>query len=490
MSTTLTLSRAAQLLGITRASLQKKISDGELASFDGQVASEELLRLYPHLQLEDSGAFERVANIKEQSFGRRVRERTLPSQEVLAQRLFAQGQELAELHRRLARFEEAMERLGALVAAEPQNALAGRVAEIVAAGLAGSYEEAMKTDKLAAMEHVLRVMSAHVTVKPSGREFFVEGNETVLEAALRSGLSPGYGCGNGNCGLCKARIVSGEVRQIQSSNYPLSAAEKAQNYALLCACTAVSDVVVELIEADSPQDIPEQQIVAQVRAVSELDAHTRLLHLQTPRSDRLRFLAGQSVTLGIAGELADVRAEYPIASCPCDDRNLLFHIADDPADDFAGRLFKGALRIGEPVNVRGPWDRFVLRPQSPKTLVFVAGDLGFAPIRSLIEHAIAIDASEAITLLWAVSRPDGHYLAKQCLMWANAFDNVSYRPLAAASPTAAGQAAAAALRDDPALAAADIYVAGPDDFVRACTADLIAAGIDRKHIVTAFDTAG
>ena len=47
---------------------------------------------------------ERVAHIKDDAFGRRVRERLLPSQEVLAQRLFRQSQELADVQRHLQRY--------------------------------------------------------------------------------------------------------------------------------------------------------------------------------------------------------------------------------------------------------------------------------------------------------------------------------------------------------------------------------------------------
>ncbi|NTU73348.1 2Fe-2S iron-sulfur cluster binding domain-containing protein, partial [Candidatus Roizmanbacteria bacterium] len=66
---------------------------------------------------------------------------------------------------------------------------------------------------LAVRDNVLRVMAAHVTVLPSGHDFFVEGQDTLLEGALRSGVPLNYGCSGGNCGLCKARIVSGEVKK-------------------------------------------------------------------------------------------------------------------------------------------------------------------------------------------------------------------------------------------------------------------------------------
>jgi hypothetical protein len=110
--------------------------------------------------------------------------------------------------------------------------------------------------------------------------------------------------------MCKVRVISGEVAQTQHSDYQLSENEKAQGYTLMCCNTAASsDLTLELLEASGPQDIPEQQIVTHVRAITTLAPNTRLLHLQTPRTHRLRFLAGQSVRLGwtMPGQ-GDVRA--------------------------------------------------------------------------------------------------------------------------------------------------------------------------------------
>lgn len=154
----------------------------------------------------------------------------------------------------------------------------------------------------------------------------VEGHTNLLQSGLHAGLKLNYGCGNGSCGMCKVRVISGDVVKTQHFDYPLSETEKAQGYTLMCCHTAASsDLTLEMLEASGPQDIPEQLILTQVRAVSTLAPDTRLLHLQTPRTHRLRFLAGQSVQLGwtLPGQ-ADVHATYPVASCPCDDRNLLF----------------------------------------------------------------------------------------------------------------------------------------------------------------------
>ena len=71
---------------------------------EGLVSTDSLLQLYPQAQFEEHGLLERVAHIRDEAFGRRVRERLLPSQEVLAQRLFHQSQDLADAQRHLQRY--------------------------------------------------------------------------------------------------------------------------------------------------------------------------------------------------------------------------------------------------------------------------------------------------------------------------------------------------------------------------------------------------
>ncbi len=480
MSQLLSLSRAAHLIGVTRAVLQKQIASGELPSFDGCVSAEDLQRIYPDLRLEDSGAFERITQIRDQAFGKRIRERVLPNQEILAQRLALQSEELEDVRRHLAHYHDLIEALreridhiGGASTAE-QIADLGDFLDVSLAKVLGSEEP---SGTIQVMDNVLRVMSAHVTVKPSGHEFFVEGSETVLQAALRAGLAPSYGCGNGNCGLCKARIISGQTQQVQQSDYPLSASERTQGYALLCSHTAVSDLVIEMLEASTPDDIPQQEIIAKVRSVAALTPDIMLLHLQTPRSSRLRFLAGQRVALSVTGSTANFRGEYAIASCPCDDRNVLLHVCRDEEDAFASRLFAGAIKANDAVSLFGPFGDFVLQKDSPNDSLFVVCDTGFAPVKSLIEHAVASDLPGALRLVWAATRADGHYLENQCRAWADAIETFSYVALLAESPGRAGaQAAERALADED-IQTRDVYLVGPPDFVEAAYKRLASAGL-------------
>ena len=123
MSHRLSLSRAAHLVGVHRSTLQKMIGEGRLATAEGMVEVDELRRAFPLAELEASGSIEWVNRIKEESFGRRVRERMLPSQEVLAQRLFAQGLELAGASPHRAALPRARRRARADAGASPSRAI-------------------------------------------------------------------------------------------------------------------------------------------------------------------------------------------------------------------------------------------------------------------------------------------------------------------------------------------------------------------------------
>lgn len=328
-------------------------------------------------------------------------------------------------------------------------------------------------------------MTTQVTLRPSGETFEILGTDTLLEAGLRAGLAMNYGCSSGNCGLCKARLLSGQVRKVRPHDYVLSEADKAQGYVLMCSCTADADVELEAGVANRPEEIQFQEIPARVKALKPLTDKVMLLHLQTPRSNRLRFLAGQSVALSLEGAVEAADA-FAIASCPCDDRNLEFHVRRLEGNRFAERVF-GGLRVGETVTVYGPVGDFVLRQESQRPLLLLACNSGFAPIKSLAEHAVSLEKAESLHLYWFATVPGGHYLSNWCRAWADALDNFHYRELLAESLQAPNpeQMVAEIAREQPDLGRFDVYVSGPEVFVAKARAGLIARGVAPEHLVAA-----
>lgn len=487
MSHQLAISRAARLLGVSRAALQKRIKEGGLHSFDGTITTEELLQLYPDLQLEDSGLFERTQKIKQDAFRRRVMDRTLPAKEVLAERMFEQSLELSDIKQHLQHYHTLVvglqDKIHELSSSHPEARSTLQQLDMwLEQALRHVLGEDKKPEPFDMMDAMLKIMSAHVTLQPSGRDFFVEGNDTLLEAALKAGIALNYGCSSGNCGMCKARVISGQVMKTRHFDYVLSEPEKQQGYTLMCCHTAVSDITLEALEATSASDIPKQQIVARVKAVTPLSQDIMLLHLQTPRSHRLRFLAGQSVTLGHAEAGS---GEFPIASCPCNDRDLQFHIQRGLGGAFGEKVWNG-LKPGENITLYGPWGDYLFRDESQNGVMFIAFDRGYAAIKSLLEHSMARESAEDMILIWSASTPDGHYMSNLCRAMEDALENFHYLPVSVvgseSEEEAAAQVVETLLKEFPKARQLDIYLAGPENQTAPAREKLLAAGFPNNKL--------
>ncbi len=268
-------------------------------------------------------------------------------------------------------------------------------------------------------------MSYKITVRPSGHNFEAEPSETLLQAGLRAGLNLGHSCATGSCGDCRARLLAGEISPLNHYDYRFSELEKQQGWFLMCSFRALNDVEVEAHESGSATDIPEQHIHARVSRVERLQDEVVQLTVRAPRSGGLRFLAGQGVTLSFKGMRLKT---LPIASCPCDSMQLRFHIRRRDDDPFSEFIFED-LRKGREVMLHGPSGNFTLDEESDRPLVFIAWESGFAPIGSLIDHAIQKDENRSIDLYWLSAIPRGHYLSNYCRAWRDVLDDFRYHSI-------------------------------------------------------------
>lgn len=492
MSHLLSLSRAARLVGVNRSELQKRVKQGELDSFDGMVTIDNLLASYPAVQLEDNSEYSRVLFIKERAFGKRIFERAMPDVETLATRVNELSKELTLSQTQVKHFKILLDRLHTKIAdIEKQcNQESITTMDTLKKWLTDEVRVVMEPDypnPLAIRDNLLRVIAAHVTVQPGGHDFFIDGPDSILEGALRAGIPLNYGCSGGNCGLCKAKLVSGQIKKTRFHDYVRSEADKRDNKFLMCSNTAVTDIVIEASVAGGVQDIPFQEVAATVKSITTLTPDMALLHLQTPRTNRLRFLAGQSVTLTLSKSL---KAELAIASCPCDDRNILFHVHRIPGNLFSDYLFS-RLKNHDVVDIEGPQGEFILQEKTTRPLYFLAFDVGFAPIKSLIEHALSLESADAIHLYWIGSHEGSHYLPNIGRAWADALDNFFYTQIVAdfdlANPSGTREVALKSLLQgildkQPNMTSGDIYIAGPESANRISEQFFLDLGLPKTRV--------
>lgn len=423
----LSLSRAARLVGVKRGALQKRIRNGDILTFEGEVSLEELLKSYPQAHLENNTMIELTNLLKDNAVNKILHDNPiLPSVDILATRVKQLSTKLTQSNTLISRYitltDEFRSRLDKL---QPDE---GEIEELKN-WLNNSIETPVTPEEdaanLLAHDTLLSLMAPHVRILPSGHDFFLEGTSSLLEAGLRAGLALNYGCSNSNCGECLARLTSGEVRKIQPHDYVISANKKAQGYMLMCCNTALTDIVLEAPEAHNASEIPQQQMTAKVKKIRFPNDDVALIHLKTPRTNRLRFLAGQYA--GLSTENIQ-ETNYSISSCPCDDMNLHFQIPKITGNEFSDHVFN-TLKNGDSINIKGPHGEFILNENSPHSLVFITWHTGFAPIRSLIEQAMALDVAETIHLVWIAPKNEDRYLDNLCRSWTDALDNFYYIPV-------------------------------------------------------------
>jgi len=273
-------------------------------------------------------------------------------------------------------------------------------------------------------------MTAMVRLEPSGHQFHVEKGETILEAGLRAGLPIQYHCSNGTCGECKGIVTQGVALSSMHHDYVIKQAEKQAGTVLLCRTTTEQDLVIQASEAKSAEDIPEQNITTKVSKIEVIQKNTLVLHLRTPRSLTLRFLAGQHAQLEINNNLTRLKT---IASCPCNGMILQFHFNYSTRDPFTDYIFN-KLQTRQSVTVSGPFGKVSLEENDDHPIIFIAYKTGFSMMKSLIELAISWDKTQPMHLFWITDSASELYHENYCRSWVDALDDFQYSSILLDSP--------------------------------------------------------
>jgi CDP-4-dehydro-6-deoxyglucose reductase len=253
-----------------------------------------------------------------------------------------------------------------------------------------------------------------VTIQPSGQQFDVEDGEHVLAAALRQGFILPYGCKNGACGSCKGRILSGTVDYGVYQKKALTDEERAQGKALFCQATPLGDLTIEARTIGAAKDIQVKTLPCRVQTMQRATDDVMILGLKLPANERLQFLAGQYLEFLLKD---GTRRSFSMGNAPHDDALLQLHVRHMPGGQFTDHVF-GKMKERDILRFEGPQGTFFLREDSAKPIVFVASGTGFAPIKSIIEHALHKGIARPMTLYWGGRRPKDLYMSALAEEWA------------------------------------------------------------------------
>jgi CDP-4-dehydro-6-deoxyglucose reductase, E3 len=264
-----------------------------------------------------------------------------------------------------------------------------------------------------------------VTLSPSGKQFSCAADQTILEAALKAGITLPYGCRNGACGSCKGGLASGEIDYGQYQDKALRTEERAAGKALFCCAKPKSDVNIEVRELAASGDIVIKTLPCRVEKVEKPADDVAVLYLKLPAQERLQFKAGQYIDILMKD---GKRRSFSLANAPHDDEFLQLHIRKSPNGTFSTYVFE-QMKERAIMRFEGPLGTFFLREDSDKPIIFLAGGTGFAPIKGVIEHAFFKNTQREMVLYWGVRSVSDIYMPDLPSQWQREHPNFTFIPV-------------------------------------------------------------
>jgi ferredoxin-NADP reductase len=183
--------------------------------------------------------------------------------------------------------------------------------------------------------------------------------------------------------------------------------------------------------------------------------------------DRFEFKPGQYVSVHFAD---GVSRAYCIASAP----------QRPQAVQLAVRLGRGPgsealrdLKVGDKVDVEQAQGKFTLPDGDGRDVIFAAGDVGVAPVRSIILHLRATGDPRKITVLYDPADANLIYAGDLQRMGDAGSIRLRRGPIEETVP-----------QEKEALARSIVMAAGFDPFLDRAIKQLEAAGIERSRVIT------
>ncbi len=332
-------------------------------------------------------------------------------------------------------------------------------------------------------------MPSHlIKLARSGRTLECAPDEPVLDAAFKKNILIPYGCRNGACGSCRAKLNSGAIEYPGGPPAGIDAVQRARGEILLCQAHPRSDLELEVEELDAERVTAVRTLPVRVVGLEQVAHDVMRMSLKLPAAERLQYLAGQYVEILLRDGR---RRAFSLANAPHQDEVLQLHIRHVPGGAFSGYVFD-SMRERALLRIHGPLGGFYLREDSDRPVVLVAGGTGLAPIRAMVEASLHAGHTRPMALFWGVRARRDLYLHDEAQRWAR-HPHIEYLPVLS-EPAADGSLEdddwsghtgfvhQAVLEHVPHLLNTDVYASGPPVMVKALREALAQRDFDLDRL--------
>jgi len=223
-------------------------------------------------------------------------------------------------------------------------------------------------------------------------EFECADGEDLITASIRQEIILMSECRDGLCGTCKVLCDEGEV--VHGSGVTVQSLppeEEEEGQIIMCQAFPQSD-----LELSAPYGsdrvtlgvaLPTKTYSSKIMSCEQLTENVTKLELQVQnhfdQPEDFPFIAGQYVTIEVPGT-EDWRS-YSMANVAKDDGKieLLIRLLDDGC---MSNYLRNNAKIGDSVDVKGPFGTFNLHDSKDRSRYFVAGSTGLAPLLSMVRE--------------------------------------------------------------------------------------------------------
>ncbi|CUJ68930.1 2Fe-2S iron-sulfur cluster-binding protein [Achromobacter aegrifaciens] len=210
-------------------------------------------------------------------------------------------------------------------------------------------------------------------------------DQSILIAALGSGLDLPYACATGTCGTCKARVLSGKSTDKWPDAPGKSKLNAATNEILLCQCIPQGDCEIEVSDFVYRSDIGALYPVTLDGVVSRWEIVAPDIALWTVElAQPIDFNAGQFALVSFHG--TEGARAYSMVNFARNTKELTFVTKKKPGGKLTSALFSGN-PLGKSVEVMGPLGRAVFTPSMKRNILCIAGGSGIAGMMSILDRA-------------------------------------------------------------------------------------------------------
>ena len=314
-----------------------------------------------------------------------------------------------------------------------------------------------------------------VDIRQARTNLEIQDGQTILDAALAAGIPFPHGCKSGRCGSCKSRLIEGEVELLKHSRFALTDEEKADGLILACRALPLMDAAVAWLGSDDDTVHAPRRLNAIVTLLDDLTHDIKLVRITPEDRVPLLFTAGQYAQIGFDGVPA---RSYSMANGHGDD-GLEFHIRRVPGGATSEHVHS-ALKTGDKITLELPLGSSSLRQHHSGPILCIAGGSGLAPVKSIVETALAHGMKQPIHVYFGVRAERDLYLIEHFQALAERHPNLTFAPVLSEAPSAqyrSGFVTQAVAEDLSDLDGWKAYVAGPPPMVDAAMEVAFARGL-------------